>query len=135
MSDEPTRPAPAISRDSAFFWEGANEEELRIQQCNACKALHHPPRPMCNECLAIDMGYAIMSGKGKVYSWIKPVHPPMPMFEPGYVVALVNLEEGPRLMSNICEIPFEDITSEMPVEVFFVPAQGGQKVPQFRPAR
>jgi uncharacterized OB-fold protein len=90
---------------------------------------------MCNECLATDMGHRVMSGRGKVYSWIKPVHPPMPMFEAGYVVALVNLEEGPRLMSNICEIPFEDITNEMPVEVFFVPVQGGYKVPQFRPAR
>ena len=135
MSDEPTRPAPAMTRDSLFFWEGAKQDELRIQQCNACKALHHPPRPMCNECLATDMGHRVMSGRGKVYSWIKPVHPPMPMFEAGYVVALVNLEEGPRLMSNICEIPFEDITNEMPVEVFFVPVQGGYKVPQFRPAR
>jgi uncharacterized OB-fold protein len=124
-----------MTRDSLFFWEGAKQDELRIQQCNACKALHHPPRPMCNECLATDMGHRVMSGRGKVYSWIKPVHPPMPMFEAGYVVALVNLEEGPRLMSNICEIPFEDITNEMPVEVFFVPVQGGYKVPQFRPAR
>jgi uncharacterized OB-fold protein len=124
-----------MTRDSLFFWEGAKQDELRIQQCNACKTLHHPPRPMCNECLATDMGHRVMSGRGKVYSWIKPVHPPMPMFEAGYVVALVNLEEGPRLMSNICEIPFEDITNEMPVEVFFVPVQGGYKVPQFRPAR
>jgi uncharacterized OB-fold protein len=124
-----------MTRDSLFFWEGAKQDELRIQQCNACKALHHPPRPMCNECLATDMGHRVMSGRGKVYSWIKPVHPPMPMFEAGYVVALVNLEEGPRLMSNICEIPSEDITNEMPVEVFFVPVQGGYKVPQFRPAR
>jgi uncharacterized OB-fold protein len=124
-----------MTRDSLFFWEGARQDELRIQQCNACKALHHPPRPMCNECLATDMGHRVMSGRGKVYSWIKPVHPPMPMFEAGYVVALVNLEEGPRLMSNICEIPFEDITNEMPVEVFFVPVQGGYKVPQFRPVR
>ena len=136
MSDpEPTRPAPTVSRDSLFFWEGTKRDELRIQQCNACKALHHPPRPMCNECHATDMGHRVMSGHGVVYSWIKPVHPPMPMFEPGLVVALVNLDEGPRLMTNICEIDFEDITNEMPVEVFFEPVQGGHKVPQFRPAR
>jgi uncharacterized OB-fold protein len=90
---------------------------------------------MCNECLAIDMGHQVMSGRAKVYSWIKPVHPPMPMFEAGMVVALVNLDEGPRLMTNIREVAFEDITAEMAVEVFFEPVQGGFKVPQFRPTR
>lgn len=132
---EPTRPAPTVRRDAIFFWEGAKQEELRIQQCNACGVLHHPPRPMCNECHALDMGYRVMSGRGRVYSWIQPVHPPLPMFDEDLVVALVNLDEGPRIMSNIKGIAFEDITADMPVEVFFEPAQDGFKVPQFRPVR
>lgn len=133
--NEPKRPAPSIRRDSIFFWEGAKQEELRIQQCNGCGTLHHPPRPMCNECLATDMGHRVVSGRGVVYSWIKPVHPPMPMFDEGMVVALVNLDEGPRIMSNIREIEFADITQGMPVEVFFERVQGGHKVPQFRPVK
>ena len=135
MSEEPTRPAPTVRRDAVFFWEGAKRDELRIQRCNACGTLHHPPRPMCNACHATDMGHRVMSGRGKVYSWIKPVYPPMPMFDEGLVVALVNLDEGPRIMSNIREIAFEDITRDMPVEVFFEPVKDGFKVPQFRPVR
>lgn len=133
--NEPKRPAPSIRRDSLFFWEGAKQEELRIQQCNACGTLHHPPRPMCNECHATNMSHQVMSGRGKVYSWIKPVHPPMPMFDEGMVVALVNLDEGPRIMSNIREVDFANITKDMEVEVFFEPVQGGFKVPQFRPMK
>ena len=132
---QPTRPAPSVMRDAIFFWEGAKQGELRIQQCNACGVLHHPPRPMCNECHALDMGHQVMSGRGKVYSWIKPVHPPMPMFEEGMVVALIDLDEGPRFMSNVREIAFEDITKNMAVEVFFEPAQDGFMIPQFRPVQ
>ena len=136
MSQDPiARPAPTVSRDAAFFWEGAKQSELRIQSCNACGELHHPPRPMCNACLATDMGYQVMSGRGTVYSWIKPVHPPLPMFDEGFIVTLVDLEEGPRLMSNLCEIEFEDVRKGMAVEVFFVPAQDGFMLPQFRPVR
>jgi len=136
MSEQASgRPAPTVSRDSRFFWEGAKQDELRIQRCNACGRLHHPPRPMCSECHATDMGYRVVSGRGRVYSWIRPVYPPMPMFDEGLVVALVNLDEGPRVMTNIREIDFHDIRKDMPVEVFFEPVQGGYKVPQFRPIR
>lgn len=136
MSNESLeRPAPIMSRDAIFFWEGAKQDELRVQRCNACGCLHHPPRPMCSECLATDMGYSVMGGRGKVYSWIKPVHPPMPMFGPDLIVALVNLDEGPRIMTNLQGIDFYEISRDMPVEVFFEPTQGGYKVPQFRPVR
>ena len=90
---------------------------------------------MCNECHAIDMGYEVVSGRGRVYSWIKPVYPPLPMFEEGMVVALIELDEGPRFMSNIREIPFDAITRDMEVEVFYEPAKDGFMIPQFRPVQ
>lgn len=131
--DKQLRPAPIRKRDNAFFWDGARQEELRVQQCNSCGHLQHPPGPMCPQCLGVDMGYGVLSGKGKVYSWIIPRYPQVPMFEEGLIVALVNMDEGVRLLSNLCGIAPHDIVADMEVEAFFVDAQDGEKIPQFRP--
>jgi uncharacterized OB-fold protein len=81
------------------------------------------------------MDYAVVSGKGKVYSWIVPRYPEMPMFEEGLIVALIDLEEGVRLVSNLCEVTQEDIHSGMAVELFFAQTDSEDKVPQFRPGQ
>lgn len=136
MGDSPTlRPAPIRKRDNTFFWDGTRVEELRIQQCQRCDHLQHPPGPMCSCCQGTDMGHAVVSGKGTVYSWIVPRYPEIPLFEPGLIVALIDLEEGVRLLSNLCEVSLEDVHSGMQVELFFAQTQGEDKVPQFRPAR
>lgn len=127
------RPQPRPSRESAFFWEGAERGVLLGQRCASCKKLRHPPRPMCASCQSVDTEVVELSGRGTVHSWMKPVHPPLPMFEPGYLVALIDLEEGIRLLSNLCEVTQEKVTNGMPVEVFFAPTAGGKAVPVFRP--
>ncbi|WP_238947033.1 Zn-ribbon domain-containing OB-fold protein [Seongchinamella unica] len=81
------------------------------------------------------MGYTIASGQGQLYSWIIPRYPAVPMFEEGFIVALVNLKEGVRVLSNLCGIEPEEITSGMEVDVFFADTQEQGKVPQFRPRR
>lgn len=134
MSNEQTlRPAPMRKRDNDFFWDGAKAQELRIQECNNCKQLQHPPVPMCPNCLTTDRGYRVVSGKGKVYSWIAPRYPATPNFEEGFIVALINLDEGVRIISNLCEVELDDIYTDMEVELFFVDAAEAEKVPQFRP--
>ena len=130
---EPKRPAPNIDRDNAFYWEAAAKGELHILACKPCGALHHPPVPMCPDCLATDMIPRRMSGRGTVYSWIKPVYPPLPMFDEGLVVALVDLEEGPRVITNLRDVEFDAIHQGMPVEVGFESTQGGHSIPIFRP--
>lgn len=127
------RPAPLVTADAEFFWEAAKSESLRVQQCNSCQALQHPPGPMCPQCQSVDMGSAELSGRGQVYSWSVPRYPALPMFDEGLIVALVDLEEGVRLLSNIHGIAQEDIQQGMDVELFFVDAEGGYKIPQFRP--
>ncbi len=129
------RPAPRGSRDSAFFWEGAKQGKLLGQRCGSCQAFRHPPRPMCPKCQSFDTEIVELSGRGTVHSFIKPVHPPLPMFGHGYLVALIDLEEGIRLLSNLCDIALEDARNDMPVEVFFVPTAEDATVPQFRPAK
>ena len=127
------RPPPTVTKESAFFWEAAKQERLCVQICNACKTLQHPPRPMCPSCHAVDMGSKALSGRGKVYSWSVPRYPPLPMFDEGLIVALVDLDEGVRLLTNIHDIPHNEITQGLAVELFFVDAENEYKIPQFRP--
>lgn len=130
------RPAPLRSRDSAFFWDGVAEDRLLGQQCSGCGRFRHPPRPMCPHCRSFDWQATALSGRGSVHAVIRPVHPPLPMFAPGFLVALVDLAEGDmRLLSNLCEIALEDVEIGMPVEVFFVDTAGGGRIHQFRPLR
>jgi uncharacterized OB-fold protein len=135
MSDDAAlRPAPWVTRDSAFFWEAAKNEQLLGQRCSKCKVLRSPPRPMCPNCNCVESETQVLSGRATVYSWVIPRYPPVPGFEPGYIVAVLNLEEGIRFVSNLCDIEYEDVTPDMPVEVFFEPTKDGYKIPLFRPA-
>ena len=126
------RPEPVATPDSAFFWEGAARGELLIKQCSGCKTLWHPPRPMCPTCFATDMVPARMSGRGTVYSWAMPIHPFPHGFAMPPIVALVDLEEGPRVVSNIVGIDPRQMREGLHVEVTFEATQGGKSVPVFR---
>ena len=130
-----TRPDPIVSRDSAFFWEGAQRGELLAQACATCGALRHPPRPMCPRCHGVERREVRLSGRGVVYSWIVPRHPAPYGFAEPPVVALVELEEGIRLVSNVVGAAPGEVRQGLPVEVEFAPTRGGKAVPVFRPRK
>jgi uncharacterized OB-fold protein len=130
-----TRPDPIVSRDSAFFWEGALRGELLAQACATCGELRHPPRPMCPRCHGVERREVRLSGRGVVYSWIVPRHPAPVGFAEPPVVALVELEEGIRIVSNVVGAAPGEVRQGLPVEVDFEPTRGGQAVPVFRPRR
>jgi uncharacterized protein len=92
---------PAVNRDTAFFWEGTGREELRIQCCQACGALRHPPGPLCTRCGSTDRGHVVASGRGTVYSYVVHHHPPVPGKELPLVIVLVELEEGVRMLGEL----------------------------------
>jgi uncharacterized OB-fold protein len=116
----------------SFFWEGAKKSQLLIQRCTDCKTLVHPPTPMCPNCQSLARESAEMSGRGIVYSWIRSRHPTEPDAHPR-LVAIVELEEGPRIVSNLQGIALEDVKNGMPVEVFFDEIDG-VVAPQFQPS-
>jgi len=134
-----TRLAPTISPDNEFFWNGCRENKLLIQRCAECRELRQPARPMCPMCNSLDWDTVESTGRGTVYSYVMPQHPPMPLMEYPYIVVLVELDEGVRLVSNLCEIPPAEVEAGMPVEVFyqtFDTLDGKDLVlHQFRPAR
>lgn len=129
-----SRPAPTVTPDTRFFWDGVADHKLLIQRCAACATLRHPPRPMCPTCNSLDWDTLESSGRGSLFSFVLPRHPPFPWFEPGYVVALVDLDEGIRLVSNLVDIDPDDATIGMAVEVFYEHFDDGVVLPQFRPA-
>jgi uncharacterized OB-fold protein len=90
---------------------------------------------MCPTCNSLEWGTVESSGRGAVYSYVIPHHPQIPSFEYPYIVALVELDEGIRLVSNLCEIEPGDVRVGMPVEVFYQSFDGGVTLHQFRPAR
>jgi len=127
------RLAPTTTLDTQFFWDALRERRLVIQRCTGCGALRHPPRPMCPGCNGLGWDTIESSGRGTVYSFVMPQHPQFPWFDYPYVVALVELEEGTRIVSNVCDVAPADVTIGMPVEVFFDEFDGGLVLPQFRP--
>ena len=127
------RPDPVYTPDAAFFWDGVARGELLGQRCADCSRLVHPPRPMCPSCHSLRRETVRLSGRGKVYSWVIPRHPAPVGFAESPIVALIELEEGIRLVSNVIEVSPEKVRAGMAVEVCFAPTRGGRAVPLFRP--
>jgi len=118
------------------YWEGALAGQLKIQQCNCCAHMWHPPLPICPECHARDYKWVPVSGRGVIYSFSvvhHAAHVAMTDRVP-YVVALVTLEEGPRLVSNLLHCTPEQISIGMKVTVAFEEIADGIVLPQFQPA-
>lgn len=135
QNDKPIRLDPIVTIDSAFFWEGATRGELLIQQCTDCETLWHPPRPMCPKCLGLNLAPKKMSGRATLYSWAMPIHPPAYGFTMPPITALVELEEGPRLVTNVVGVDPREIKAGLALEVEFAPTKGGKAVPIFHPAQ
>jgi uncharacterized OB-fold protein len=133
MTNVPTRPDPVVTSDTRFFWEGVERGKLLAQQCQECKAFRHPPRAMCPGCNSLQWDAVPLSGKGEVYSWLLPRHPLVPDFESPLIVALIDLEEGIRLLSNVIGISPDDLDNGQAVEVCYAPTKGGKAVPVFKP--
>lgn len=129
---KPASSLPPAPQDSAFFWDGLEEGELRIQRCGGCGALRHPPRPMCPQCNSLAWDHVVASGRGEVYSFVVHHHPPVPGREMPFVVALVELEEGTRIVGNVVDVEPGDVHVGLPLEVTFV-HDGTRTLPQWRP--
>jgi hypothetical protein len=129
-------PLPARLGLADEFYRYCKLHELRFQRCTGCGAWRHLPRPMCGECGSFSYEWARSSGKGKVYSWITVVQPMVPAFTDAvpYVVPLVDMEEGVRMVAMIKGVAPEAMEIGMPVEVVFEDATSDITLPRFRKA-
>ena len=122
-----------MNRDSAFFWEGVEKSELRIQRCTGCGTLRHPPRPMCATCNSLEWDSAVSSGRGEVYSFVVHHHPPVYGFDLPFAIALIELEEGTRIVGNVVGIEPSQVAVGLPVEVRFISIEGEWTLPHWQP--
>jgi len=106
---------PMVNRDSQFFWDGTKLGELRIQTCNACGAKRFPPGPACQSCPAYDRGYQIAAGTGTVFSYVVHRHPPVPGKELPIVIALIELDEGVRMVGEVVDAVSADGQAEIEI--------------------
>jgi uncharacterized OB-fold protein len=116
------KPIPEADPDSAPFWAGCREGRLLLQRCADCRSFRYPPASRCAACGSAANEWVAATGRGRVFSWIVVRHPvPRDVYadEVPYVVALVALEEGPRMAANIVGCPPEAVQADMPVTVSF----------------
>jgi uncharacterized OB-fold protein len=128
------RPRPGLTLDNAFFFEGAKEHRLLIQQCSSCQTLRHPPQPRCDHCGSYEWHPLEASGKGTVYSYVVNHHPQVPAFDYPLPLGLIELEEGTRLVAEIVDCPLDQIQVGMAVTVTWIDADEELTVPAFKPA-
>ena len=134
MSTLPT-PAPTVTQANAAFWAATAEGRFQLQRCNECDTVLWFPRRHCPLCWTENVSTFDASGKGVVYSFTVIRKGAMAYKESGpFVIAYVELAEGPRVMTNIVECDVETVAVGMPVEVVFHDTGQGNALYRFRPA-
>ena len=126
---------PVIDVESAPFWAGTKQHKFLIRHCNACGRSHFYPRHSCPHCWSDNCEWRPSSGRGRVYSYTVIHHNDVLPFKERlpYIVALIDLEEGVRVTTNIVEGTPEVMHVGMPVEVVYEHVTDEVTLPQFRP--
>lgn len=130
------KPLPYIHEETKLFWEGTKKHELWLQKCRDCGQFRYYPRAFCPHCFSGNAQWVKASGRGTVYSFTVSYRPATPAFKNDvpYNIAIVELVEGVRMMSNIVSCRNEDLKIGMPVEVVFEDVSPQVTLPKFKPA-
>lgn len=130
------KPRPQPDPSTAPFWDACRSHRLVIQQCTKCGKTRFPPTAYCPQCHAKEHEWIESRGRGRVYSWIVVEHPiPADVYrgDVPYVVALIDLDEGVRIVSNVVECDPYAVTADMPVQVRFDDVSDDLTLPRFTP--
>ena len=136
MAMEMQKPVPYPSPETQPFWDGCKRHELTLPYCTKCAAFFFYPRQFCPKCFSWEIEWRQASGRATLYTYAIQYRPQAPGFQPPYVTAIVQLEEGPRMMTNLVGIDPdpEQIRCDMPLEVVFEDISDEISLPKFRPA-
>lgn len=135
MAAPASKPVPVPTRETQPYWEGCKKHEPRVQKCVECGHKQFYPRLYCTACMSDKVEWIKASGRGKVLSFTIVYRPVTQAFagDVPYVVALITLDEGPQLMSNVVGCPPEQVSIGMPVQVTFEDWTEEISVPKFTP--
>ncbi|RJP34044.1 MAG: Zn-ribbon domain-containing OB-fold protein [Actinobacteria bacterium] len=137
LSDEEMlKPLPIPTKWSQPFWDAAKEHRLVLKKCSTCGNIDHPPYLYCTACQADEHEWIEASGKGTLYAYaVNHFGVPFPFWDDmPYVLAMVDLPEGPRMISNIVECDIEKLANGMELEVVFDDVSGEITLPKWKPA-
>jgi len=131
------KPMPVVNPWARPFWDGMRKEKLMLQKCSDCAKFIFYPRIVCPHCFSDNLEWAQSNGKGTVYSYtvVENNAPSFFQDEMPFVVALIRLQEGVQMMSNIVSCEPSEVYCDMPVEVTFNKVSEEFTLPKFRPAK
>jgi uncharacterized OB-fold protein len=138
VAREIRKPLPEITPVNQRFWEAAKEGKLMMQRCKDCQSWVWCPRPICVDCNSDKLEWTSLSGRGKIFSFTvirEVVGRELRGFASDipYVTAWIDLDEGPRICSNVIGCPIESVKIGMDVQVAFEDTGEGISLPKFRP--
>jgi len=127
------KPIPVITTESRPFWDGCRDGRLMLQQCGDCGGWIYYPRALCTHCHSDNLEWKQASGEGVIYSYTVCRRPAGPAFkeEVPYVVALIDLKEGPRMLSNVIGCAPEAVRIGQDVRVRFEALNDEVTLPKF----
>lgn len=135
---QPANPAlrtrPQLTRDTVWWFEALREHRLLIQRCADCGQLRHPVGPMCPACRSLEWDTLEASGRGSVHAFVVSHHPKLAGFDYPLVIAVIDLEEGTRLLANVVGCDPAEVHIKMPLRMEFLDIDENRAFPQFRPA-
>ena len=129
-----TRPLPQPTALSQPFWDGCRDRRLLIQRCLTCEGKVFIPQPFCPHCLGRELEWIEAAGTGSVVTYTVVWRPQTPAFEVPYVIAVVALDEGVDLITNLTDVEPDQVSMGMRVQVRFVPMNDGITLPFFAPS-
>jgi uncharacterized protein len=127
-------PAPQINAETKTFWDATTEGKLLLAHCNACDTVIWYPRLFCPLCNSFDVGWVEASGRGKIYSYTVNRRGQGDYRDLVYVLAYVELDEGPRILTNIVDCDVDKLAVGQAVELVFHDTGKGAALTRFRPA-
>lgn len=129
------KPLPVITDENRPFWEGCRQGKLLLQYCDSCQKHQFYPRLYCMHCGNEQPRWVEVSGRGVIYSYTIIAQNKSPEFvqDVPYNLAIIQLEEGPRMLSNIVDINQADLRVDLPVTVVFDPVNEVISLPRFKP--
>ena len=130
----PARIKPPMGHDNAWWWNEVAKGRIAIQRCKGCQELRHPPRPMCPSCRSMEWDSVEISGRGTLHTFTVIHYPQFPGYEFPICAALVDLEEGVRMVSDVMDCKPEDLEIGMKLQAYVHEDDDGFKLPLFRPA-
>jgi uncharacterized OB-fold protein len=129
------KPIPVPSQESQPYWDGLRDKKLTMPRCDDCKHHWFPPSLLCPKCNSPKWSWTKVSGRGRIFSYVvyHRVYHPAFAGEVPYAVAVIELDEGPRMYSNVIGVPPEQLSCDMKVEVAYEPITDDITLPKFRP--